>query len=845
MAHLASAGLPVSLERLFLGRIGDTAPTHSDSAAMWLVNGAYSRPAREPKRVPRAVAVQTIATPTAPVASAVAPIGTQVPQGPRAGAAQVMLSYQRLMEHFLAAQKQVMLTYLENGGAQAPVGSAAVASRMSSLAEMPARAIVPVPPAIVPPPQAARVEAAPIPAAAPTAPDNRQSIADALIGMISERTGYPAEMLGLDLNIEADLGIDSIKRVEILGAFRKQHIGELTDSVRVVMEQLVRKKTLREVVDGCAALLAAPSAERALPTNESASPNGRARAIEPEMTPRFAMVPVRTAAVSRALRPNANDVFLLTDDGTGVAQALAGRLRAQKARAVILGFGAETHHMVGDDHFIINLADLGAVQELWQRRLSNGHHLGGVFHCLPLRTSKPFWALDMKEWRAAIRCNVKSLFNLAVMFDKVISNQDEPCVVAATRQGGMMGLEDAEGPVVDPTQGGVPGLLKTLDKEWPRVRCKSVDFAADASPEEIAERLLIEAAEAKGEVEIGYRGSQRLLPRVEWRPISTPKRPVMDISERFVILVTGGARGITSEIVRELADRYHPTLVLCGSSSEPPAAEDPSTARCADARSLKAALIKAATARGETAAPAAIETAYRGLLKEREIRDTLKAARRTARAVEYHQVDVRDEAAFGALIDAIYARYGRLDGVIHGAGVVEDKLIGDKTADSFDRVVETKLLSSFTLTRKLKAESLSFFALFASVAGTFGNRGQSDYGAANEILARLAVHLNRTWPGRVVAFSWGPWDKTGMVTPEIKQQFEAQGIEPVSPELGRWALAAELCFGGKTDVCPIWGNGPWAAKRPEGAAAVDAGQGTRGSPAPRGQRHVLKPDAKL
>src|SRR5262245_65116219 len=94
--------------------------------------------------------------------------------------------------------------------------------------------------------------------------------------MISERTGYPADMLALDLNLEADLGIDSIKRVEILGAFRKQHIGELTEPVRLVTEQLTRKKTLREIVDGLTGLVAersngpAPHAPVAVHENSAA-----------------------------------------------------------------------------------------------------------------------------------------------------------------------------------------------------------------------------------------------------------------------------------------------------------------------------------------------------------------------------------------------------------------------------------------------------------------------------------------------------------------------------------------------------------------------------------------------
>jgi hypothetical protein len=135
-------------------------------------------------------------------------------------------------------------------------------------------------------------------------------------------------------------------------------------------------------------------------------------------------------------------------------------------------------------------------------------------------------------------------------------------------------------------------------------------------------------------------------------------------------------------------------------------------------------------------------------------------------------------------------------------------------------VVDTKTVSSFILSRKLPADSLAFFALFTSVAGTFGNRGQSDYGAANEILGRLAMHLDKRWPGRVVAFSWGPWDKTGMVSPEVKQQFASLGIEAVRPDLGRWAFDSEIQFGKKGDSEVIWGDGPWNPKRESRAASL-------------------------
>jgi acyl transferase domain-containing protein/NAD(P)H-dependent flavin oxidoreductase YrpB (nitropropane dioxygenase family) len=972
LAQLAVAGVPIALERLFANRLGDVAEARArrakeaTSVTAWMVNGGVARPARESSKparrpvvlrpaaaLPAAAPVRTMPVgtmvektpmpsapvPSAPVASAPAP--QQPAVGTPAGASQVMLQYQKLMEGFISAQQQIMLAYLKGGDARqvadtvmpalvqprpAPLALAAKASRpeprlpiaapngaahinghaangaAASNGHAPAPMPAPMPGATSSPTLDAkgvaetliamisertgyppemldldlnieadlgidsikRVEilgefrkqhigastdqvrvameqitrrktlrevvdgcyallcehtgqagngaaksnghvavAAPAPAKVQAATLDAKGVAEALIAMISERTGYPPEMLDLDLNIEADLGIDSIKRVEILGEFRKHHIGASTDQVRVAMEQITRRKTLREVVDGCYALLCEH-------TGQAASGASAVAVFDDMAAPRFIRTLVRSEAGSRPLRPGKGDVFLITDDEGGVATGLAARLRAANARGILLRMGPEAN--LGQDSYSLDLSDMVAVKALAGRV---DERIAGIFHCLPLGKGADFDTIDLAGWRGDIGASVKSLFNLAAAFGERLDGHKAACAVAATRLGDRFGLR--------PVHAGISGLLKTFDKEWTHTRCKSVDFDAAASAEDIAESLLVEAGRAREDVEVGYRGGTRHIFRTEKALVSTKGRPVLDIGEKSVVLVTGGARGITAEVACAFAERHHPVMVLCGSSALPAAAEDAATAGLSDARQIKAALIARARASGTAAAPAAIEAAYRQLLKEREIRATMATLGRSAASVEYHQVDVRDEAAFGGFIDGVYARHGRIDGVIHGAGIVEDKLIRDKTGESFDRVVDTKTASAFVLSRKLRPAELKFLALFTSVAGTFGNRGQSDYGAANEILSKLALLLDRKWPGRVVALSWGPWDKAGMVTPEIKQQFEAIGIEAVSIELGRWAFDAEIRFGSKGEAEPIWGAGPWAK------SAVEAVQETGGT----------------
>src|SRR4029450_13408586 len=104
----------------------------------------------------------------------------------------------------------------------------------------------------------------------------------------------------------------------------------------------------------------------------------------------------------------------------------------------------------------------------------------------------------------------------------------------------------------------------------------------------------------------------------------------VELGPDSTILITGGARGITAKIAEEIARRYKSRLVLVGSSPEP-VAEHPDTTPLTTAAELKAALMKLLP----DAKPAAVEAAYKRLVKDREIRANLEAIRKAGSTVEY------------------------------------------------------------------------------------------------------------------------------------------------------------------------------------------------------------------
>jgi NAD(P)-dependent dehydrogenase (short-subunit alcohol dehydrogenase family) len=267
------------------------------------------------------------------------------------------------------------------------------------------------------------------------------------------------------------------------------------------------------------------------------------------------------------------------------------------------------------------------------------------------------------------------------------------------------------------------------------------------------------------------------------RDVSKPK-----LDSDAVILVTGGAYGITADVTRALAEKYQPQLVLVGRSPMPE--DEPESIRgLMDPGILRQKLLEDLRAKDHKVTPVVVERAVNRVLKDRQIRTNIAAMEDTGARVEYHSLDVKSGEAFGNLIDEVYTKWGRIDGVIHGAGVIRDKLIRDKSLDAFDSVFKTKVIPANILGKKLRPEMLKFLIFFSSVAGRFGNVGQADYSAANEVLNKLADRLSHKWPDtHVVSINWGPWD-SGMVSDVLRRFYASNDIRLIPPNVGvRFAL---------------------------------------------------------
>jgi NADP-dependent 3-hydroxy acid dehydrogenase YdfG/acyl carrier protein len=591
-----------------------------------------------------------------------------------------------------------------------------------------------------------------------------ESISALLLEVVAERTGYPLDMLSVDMEIDTDLGIDSIKKVEILSAARER-IGDVPSDLAAI----ATLRTLRAIAEH----YAQPAAGAALPSEQDIPVS------------RWLVRPVPAPASGLAMPGLAAGRLAVTDDGTGVAPELVARLSGHGIRAeVVADPPPDTYGLIALDGLrpVARPVEAASVQR----------HLVKTAH------------------QVAARMSAKGGVFVTV--------QDT---------GGDFGLS-SYGSGTDPMRAWLSGpaaLARTAAKEWPLAAVKAIDCATvGRSPTEIADALVNELFTGSTTLDVGLPANgTRVTLALEPAPAGegTP-----GVGPQSVIVVTGGARGVTGAGARLLASEHRPRLALLGRT---PLDAVPDGLSAATSR---AELIRLLASR-EKGTPAEIAAAAERVLAVREIRETLSDIEQSGAQARYYAVDVTDPAALTRVLATVRADWGPITGVVHGAGVLADALISGKTDEQFDRVFTTKVTGLQNLLAATADDPLAIICAFSSVAAQFGNPGQCDYAMANEVLNQVLSAEQVRRPGCVVrSIGWGPW-QGGMVTNEIAGRFRDAGVALIDPDAGAAAFVAEL--GGPAEAARVIVSAS--------AAPQDTGLGLAVGPgAVAGQVTVAGPD---
>jgi acyl transferase domain-containing protein/NAD(P)-dependent dehydrogenase (short-subunit alcohol dehydrogenase family)/acyl carrier protein len=629
------------------------------------------------------------------------------------------------------------------------------------------------------------------PTTAPS-PAGHRGIESILLETVGRLTGYPLEMLALDMDIEADLGIDSIKRVEILSAL-EESMPELPAVSPDVMGSL---KTLGQIVEYLAGtpaepvpasptsvsepdLHAVPSREYLLPSFPQISdfqPETLAAGLGRKVVTAVEKTFVRSRPLSL---PDERTVYV-TEDKTGLSQAVVNEFKSRKIQAEILP-GKRISDAIRGKNPMKNAAGLVILAEQ--------------------PTADGF---------------LKQAFSLAKSFGPDLMDSAEKggaLFASVTRLDGAFGFKGCG--INHPLQGGLAGLVKTAAVEWENVRCRAFDiFPRWQDHANIAEILVSELlyADPKGSVEVGLDPDARWVPELESLPF--PQGNIR-LESKDVVIVTGGARGITAAAASALAEHVKPTLVLLGRSL-PPAPEPEWLEGIEDPAALKKAIFDNEFS-GTRLAPVHLEKSYKKVLAHREIAKNLDAMKSAGADVHYYSVDVRDADAVYAILTDVRSTMGPIKGIIHGAGLLADCRIVDKSPEQFETVFSTKVDGLRTLLSATEKDPIKYLVLFSSVTARSGNNGQADYAMANEVLNKMAQEESvKRSDCRVISINWGPWDG-GMVCSALKRKFESRGVELIPVNAGAMCMIHEMKGGKNSPVEVIIGADMLFGKK---AAAV-------------------------
>lgn len=652
--------------------------------------------------------------------------------------------------------------------------------------------------------------------------------------IVAEKTGYPEAVLSGDMELEADLGIDSIKKVEIYSA-----LGEHFTSVKgFSQEETAEVRTLADLIaqlggDGQShdELLAEALLDPSLAGNWDLS------AKKKEPAPSFSLSPealtqeppafaagIESAAVFETeaeaeigaeTETEAKPAFW--EDALAAVSSLKLGLAPFEGATPVRTFSSTHEVWIADDgsnlarNMMLKLQERGvqarlvslAMHERWQVP----ENLGGLFLLAPLKFDH-----HPLRW-------LQQSFKLMKKVGPALSkNSGIGFIVTVSRHGGRFGL-DGLSQLNQAYAAGAAGLVKTIAHEWPGIHARALDIGRDFADGFEAALRVLDASVLEGPIELGVTRDQLFKLVLTPEELAMPQQPeseILQLGAQQLVLVTGGARGVTAASLLPLAEKYQPHFVIWGRTAYEPSAEEPEAlAALSDPAAIKRALLEQ---NPELAHPRELEAAYRTLVQQRELRSNISQLEAKGARVTYQAVDVSQENDLRRAFQELRENFGWPVGVIHGAGVIHDKLLLEQKDEEVAAVLETKLrilpkLEEWLLASQSARASASseesgsgrpWLLLFSSSTARLGRKGQGAYAVANEVLNKFAHYASQVG-GRALALNWGPWDG-GMVQDSLKKVFVKEGIAPIplasgaalmrellerAPESGEWLIATK------------------------------------------------------
>ena len=584
---------------------------------------------------------------------------------------------------------------------------------------------------------------------------DKDAVCTALREAFAERTGYPLELIEADLDLEADLGIDSVKRVEVVG-----HVGEVlgVDVKELDFSQALSVSDIAEVLDG-SQNVEVVDAQRTEAGASDAQLDSVTIGYEDESSRtahRYVpqSVRIKSLGAERTILPG--DAILITAADQSVNDAV---------RKVLEELSLTVIEIPGD------------ASEATIKRLTSSDRLRRVSTVVDLSVLRPHADILSKgdAWWQDVEGQYTTVFSVAqATYETLQSYGEHASWIAVTSSGGMSGMDLRT--VGDPIGGLTAGFVKTLALELRQMHTRIVDFDV-VEPSSLAGALRTELThEAENEeIEIGYIEGDRYTVRVLPVPVSSSDRAVrQSLSTDSCVVMSGGSRGIVRECALALAEQRNIPVVLLGRSDPDDPEMKPWLAYSdEDWANARAEVMRQGRTRRPEASVADLSDEYRKITYTRQLVTNLADIDSRTDKIHYLVCDVSDPDQVDKAMAQVRSRFGKISAIVHGAGLESFGAIPRKSLKKTAKAIAVKARGFQNLLRSTAEDDLSAFISFGSISGRFGMDGQSDYTAGASLLAQMAHIMSRSQSQnpRTIPFitmEWTAWDEVGMATnPEV------------------------------------------------------------------------------
>jgi acyl transferase domain-containing protein/thioesterase domain-containing protein len=454
--------------------------------------------------------------------------------------------------------------------------------------------------------------------------------------------------------------------------------------------------------------------------------------IEPDNVPASATAPAAQQESKRELSfyrriwkrvpaipaiTNGTGSWIVFNDALGLGDRIASKLRETKHDVILVAAG-KSYKQSRKAEYTIRPGVRADYDTFIADVIKHGYAPKNILHLWATAFLEPERSLD----ETLARSFYSPLYLAQALASQDISDADITLVSNRMQQ---VNYE----PIRNPAAAVLLGPARVIPKELPGFVCRSIDVDIETNNvEQSAAQVVTEITHAVVNTTIAFRGGERFIESLE--PISldtAAERP--RLKNRGVYLITGGLGGIGLVLAEHLAREFNARLVLVSRSAIP------------------------------------LETQWKAALDDVETTETER--RRIRKLIQINslaggllvvQADVTNLSQMRGVVDQARKQFGKIDGVFHAAGVLDDGPLLLKTAQSAAHVLDPKVRGTLVLEEALGDTPLSCFVLFSSISSIQPPAGQIDYAAANAFLDAFA--LSRKGPVTVV--NWGAWSEVGM-----------------------------------------------------------------------------------